>query len=74
MREESIQRRDAENAEISAERTKSKPKTNPNPPQGQPFLRLSYVFSALPLRSLRLCVERAFLFGFAPAELRSVPC
>jgi len=37
----------AENAEISAEKTKSKPKTSSAPPQGQPFLRLSYVFSAL---------------------------
>jgi len=38
----SIQRRDAESAEISAEKTKNK---------------LSDVFSALPLRYLRLCVE-----------------
>src|ERR1035437_2626256 len=56
MRGESIQRRDAENAEISAEKTKRKP--NSNQPQGHHFLRLSSVFSAIPLRSLRLCVEK----------------
>jgi hypothetical protein len=47
--EDVIQRRDAEIAEISAE------KTNRN------------VFSALPLRSVRLCGEIAVLFGSGAA-------
>ena len=48
---EPLQRRDAEIAEISAEKGNHKFNTR------GAFLSLPSVFSALPLRSLRLCVE-----------------
>src|ERR1039457_6519954 len=63
-----FQRRDAENAERSAEKTKGNPKTHSGPLQGRRFLLLSCVFSALPLRSLRLCVE----LNLASCELQEV--
>ena len=46
-----LQRRDAEIAEISAEKGNHKFNTS------SAFLSPTRVFSALPLRSLRLCVE-----------------
>src|ERR1039457_525461 len=63
-----FQRRDAENAERSAEKTKGNPKTQSGPLQARRFLLLSCVFSALPLRSLRLCVE----LNLASCELQEV--
>jgi hypothetical protein len=48
---EPLQRRDAEIAEISAEKGKNRFNTS------GAFLSPPNVFSALPLRSLRLCVE-----------------
>jgi hypothetical protein len=54
LNQHAIQRRDAENAEISAEKTK----TRSTPSQLGIKFNLSHnAFSALPLRSLRLCVE-----------------
>jgi hypothetical protein len=53
LRKFSIQRRDAENAEISAEKTENKIDTNPAALPASAALRFS-------LRSLRLCVEKAF--------------
>src|ERR1019366_829722 len=62
----SIQRRDAENAEISAENTNARTRsTEGEDAQGSPL-----VFSALPLRSLRLCVEKTCPSGphFTPRD------
>src|ERR1019366_8213256 len=64
-----FQRRDAENAERSAEKTKGNPKTKSATPDGRVFHQTSCVFSALPLRSLRLCVE----LNLASCELQKVP-
>src|ERR1035441_9054724 len=65
-----IQRRDAENAEISAEKqrhVRSKEYVSPVPVSAstedrEPAASVDFdlVFSALPLRSLRLCVENTF--------------
>jgi hypothetical protein len=44
-------------AEISAEKTESKPGMNPAPPRKAPLFCLSNAFSAVISASLRLCVE-----------------